>query len=298
MKDFFARIRSILKVYGLSGLGRGFLERRASWSLSEAQIKRVAGFSSSASDNSSYLGICFLAAEDDQVFNIFRRNRNFRQILEHVSKNQGKKYLREIHLSNISANFGEFLRRQSEIGSPFTYKYPGFGAISPTGLRYLKVYSDLNKLFGKLDAFNIGEIGIGFGGQASLIVNSSQVAEYHLFDLPEVLKLNEKFLGKLESTEKYVFHDGRNPVEVQLDLIISNYAFSELIRSVQEMYLRNVILNSLRGYITWNDIAYKDYGSYSLEELLEIIPGSEIMPETPLTAAGNVIIVWGHKTIQ
>ncbi len=296
MKVLYGQVKSILSFYGLFGLPRGLYEHWASWSLDGRQHAKTSGPISSASDNSSFLGICALAVKEDSYFNTFRRNKNFRAILEHVSKRRGKSYLKETSISDIGPRFGPFLEKQSELGAPFKYKYKKLGSVSPTSLRYLKVYSDLIRLFGSLDQFKVGEIGVGFGGQASLILNFSNVTEYHLFDLPEVLKLNLKFLSKLGLEKKCFFHDGRNPDSLNPDLLISNYAFSELIRPVQEMYLEKVIYNSSKGYLTWNDIALKKYGSYSLEELLSAIPGSVALEEVPLTAPGNVIVVWGHIT--
>jgi hypothetical protein len=210
-----------------------------------------------------------------------------------VSKKQGRAYSRRIARELKTSQVKEFIKRQSGIGNPFTYRFKGFGKISPTALRYLKVFSDIKDLFGTLDGFTIGEIGVGFGGQASLIASQANVDKYHLFDLPEVLDLNATFLDNLGIKSQFEFHDGRKPEDLSLDLLISNYAFSELIRPVQEMYLKNVILKSARGYITWNDIGYKSFGSYSLNELLQIIPGSRVIAEEPLTWPGNTIIVWG-----
>ena len=77
------------------------------------------------------------------------------------------------------------------------------------------------------------------------------------------------------------------------DLVISNYAFTELPRHIQEIYLEKVILNSRRGYIIYNDINPAEFKSYKKEELLKVIPGSRIIDEVPLTHPNNCVIVWG-----
>ena len=89
----------------------------------------------------------------------------------------------------------------------------------------------------------------------------------------------------------HLYHD------VKSDLLISNYAFSELNKFVQDIYLEKVILNSKSGYITWNGEGRKiwDTDGYGVDELLSKIPNSKIIPETPLSAEGNVVIVWGTK---
>ena len=87
--------------------------------------------------------------------------------------------------------------------------------------------------------------------------------------------------------------DGRSPEFSEVDLVISNFAFSELRPSVQDAYLRNVILNSKRGYMTMNTLAQAYFGGLSQAELLRRIPNSQILPEKPLSAPGNLIIYWG-----
>ena len=76
------------------------------------------------------------------------------------------------------------------------------------------------------------------------------------------------------------------------DLLISNYAFTELARDVQEIYLNKVILNCKMGYITYNDINPDFYHSFKKEELLNLIPNSIMLEEKPLTHKNNCIIVW------
>jgi hypothetical protein len=77
------------------------------------------------------------------------------------------------------------------------------------------------------------------------------------------------------------------------DLVISNYAFTELRREIQEVYLNKIILSSAAGYITYNDINPTDFRSFSRDELLIKIPGSRVIEELPLTHPKNCIIVWG-----
>ena len=77
------------------------------------------------------------------------------------------------------------------------------------------------------------------------------------------------------------------------DLVISNYAFTELPRTIQNVYLNKVILNSKRGYITYNEITPKEYNSYKSDELIEMIPGARKLKEEPLSHPKNCLIVWG-----
>ena len=77
------------------------------------------------------------------------------------------------------------------------------------------------------------------------------------------------------------------------DLVISNFAFSELPRAIQNVYLKKVISKAPKGYITYNEITPKEYQSYKANELVDIIHGSKILKEEPLTHPKNCVIVWG-----
>jgi len=240
--------------------------------------------------------LCQQASRDLKVFNQFRSTDIMVKALDHVSLEQGKLYLREISKREFQyPNVAHTLKFIDHIGNPKKFYFNGLGLISPTLLRYLKVLMDLRELFGPLGKLRISEIGVGFGGQASLIQSMEGSAAYNLYDIPPVLDLSRFFIERLGINGNFTYLNGREPVTKLSDLLLSNYAFSELTASLQEDYLHKVLLNSKRGYITWNSLAYKHLGGYSLADLIRHIPNCELLPEVPLTAEGNAILVWGHS---
>lgn len=244
---------------------------------------------------SAYADFCELASENDKVFDQFRRAKIIHTVYDHVTIDFGKSYIHEISKHGpLQMEYQSVMRLVDSFGNPRKYHFPFFGQVSPTTLRYLKVYLDLKHFFGSFKNFKITEIGIGFGGQASLIGMMDPPEMYRCFDIPPVLKLTNKFISKLELVNSYEYCNGRIPLESSSDLVISNYAFSELSRSTQESYLDNVILKSPRGYITWNTLGEEILSAYSLADLIRKIPGSQIIPELPYTRTGNVILIWGH----
>ena len=76
------------------------------------------------------------------------------------------------------------------------------------------------------------------------------------------------------------------------DLIISNFAFSELNKETQDFYLKKYVLNSTFGYMIYNQINPKGF-SYTLEEILGLIPKSYLLDEVPLTDPNNRLLLWG-----
>ena len=220
-------------------------------------------------------------------------------MVEYLSPEVGQKCFEYIMRNNalkLSEEEWNFFLRSDSIGNPFIGEYT-FGDWkiigSPSTLRYVKVLIDIVSLF-DVDKFKtVTEIGVGYGGQCRVLMNALPISRYNLVDLPEVLALTEKFLTALNQTGDLRYIDGTHLYhDAPCDLVISNYAFSELTRAVQDIYIRKIIRRAKAGYITWNTIWDK---GYSLEEFLSIIPDAKTIPEEPLTAQGNCIVVWGTK---
>jgi len=251
----------------------------------------------SVSDEGGYPRFCEKALHDERAFASFRRHPVYQEILDHVTREQGRDYLNLIerryphlldHLDLFKVN--------DRLGGPFTHEYRGTGSISPSTLRYVKVLGDLEALFGDTREMVIAEIGGGYGGQCRLISAYLGFAAYVIVDLEQCLGLAKKYLHQLGvegvsfQTMSHLRSDGI------YDLVISNYAFTECTREVQEGYLDRVLARSARGYLTCNQIAPKKYRIHSRQELLDSLPGSHILPEEPLTHDLNCILVWGNKS--
>ena len=166
--------------------------------------------------------------------------------------------------------------------------------------RYIKVASDIFSMF-DIDKIKIvTEIGVGYAGQCNVLKNVLDLDQYNLIDLPEVLMLAERCLTAIDMNDKVRFLDGTHLYhEVESDLLISEFAFSELTRQVQNIYLEKVILKSKAGYITWNDGIDKkvwNTDGYTLQEILSLIPGSRFVKIPPKMYQGDqetCTILWG-----
>lgn len=266
------------------------------------EVTNTSGQGSSISDSDGYTSIVRLAAEDAGVFSKFRSNRDYFGILDHVGFALGVSYLALLrsndsqvlnHVKDLTGPFGK-------VGKPLTYEFrlsrDTAVAASPTLFRYLKVSEDLRQLFGSLESFRVAEIGVGFGGQAVVLDRLESVSSLAFFDLPDVLRLATRFASECGVQAPILAIDGRTPSFQTSDLVVSNYAFSELRRSIQEAYLESVISKSERGYITWNTLSETHLDGMTANELCSQIPGAEMFAEVPLTAEGNCILVWGHKS--
>ena len=258
--------------------------------------------STSDSDTTEYSKVVDRASTSEKEFANFRRNFYYRQILEHVNYKLGLTYLKRLSLYNLNNFKGHpEISALSTIGAPRRFYFKGIGLISPTLLRYQFVNQELHMHFGNLDGFKITEIGVGFGGQYAVINQNSRIDSYTMFDLPQVIQLTHKLLTKANvDRTKIVDGDISFPVVKSCDLAISNYAFSELPREIQNQYIDGVFKNSHRGYLIMNsgrtNFSGRSYGKYTLRELRELLPSFEVIEESPHTGPDNYVIIWGHST--
>lgn len=229
-----------------------------------------------------------MACLDENIFNNFKRTPQYLDVLEHVSFQQAKDYINEINKTNGFLLEKDFMLKFSEndkIGNPYIFDF-NFGKFSTTVFRYIKVLSDLINYFGDLNGFNIVEIGAGNGGQCNIISKYFNYNTYTIFDLPDVMNLQEKCL-KILKTPNVIFKELDNKNDLcEYDLVISNYAFSELQENLRYLYLDNVLQKSKRGYLTMNDGLYYNFHKNSLKKEIKILE------EIPKTGKDNYIVVW------
>lgn len=262
-----------------------------------SKINEAIRASTSISDNQVYPDFCLQASQKYSVFKEFRNNPNYTGILEHVSYEHGNDYINEIVKDNsfLLSDFIEEFKKNDEWGNPLTFNYGGIGTISPTTLRYIKVLSDLIKYFVNIQNRTFIEIGVGYGGQCRILMYYLKCLQYNLVDLKPVLYLAQRYLDNYPLNGCIEYKTMHETKKQKYDFIISNYAFTELNRCIQDIYLDKIILNSNSGYITYNQISSLEFNSYTKEELLTILPNApRIIEEKPLTCADNCIIIWGE----
>jgi hypothetical protein len=251
---------------------------------------------SSLSDRRDYRSFCEQAAADDSAFATFRREPVYVEILEHVTRDQGAAYIDVILRDNpdLLTDSPGWYHANDTLGSPRLYEYETTGPVSPVTLRYLKVLSDLRRLFDDLSNLDIVEIGVGYGSQCRLVTQYWPVSSYTLIDIPPALNLARRYLTTL-GTDAPLRFESPDAIQAQpYDLCISNYAFSELARPVQQAYADSVVSSSERGYMTCNFISeiYK-LESMSRSDLLSLHAGTRWIEEEPMTNPKNAILVWG-----
>lgn len=247
--------------------------------------------STSISDFESYRKTCADAAASDTDFDRFRTNEVYRYILEHTSLEQAAGYITCVaqqspHLFDYLDHF----RANDKFGGAeiFNFQEP-IGPFATSTWRYIKVVSDLSMMFGDCRNFRIVEIGGGYGGQCAAISYLFPFIEYIIFDLPEPLSLQRKFLGRLGIKNVAFLTEESLPEVLDCDLVISNYALSELVKPLAHRYIDCCVSHAKRAYLTCNQIAAD---TLSKDEFMTRLPLAVATAEMPLTHRDNYILSW------
>ncbi len=258
----------------------------------------------SFSDNGEYPELALKAALDPATFSIFRRHPSYTPVLEHVSRKQGEEYLKIIRekYNFKDDEIFQIIKPLMYIGNPRLLKINDLPyKISTTALRYLKIGLDIKELTGD-NIGNVVEIGCGYGGQAIILDKLLEIKSYTFYDLWQVNLLIKRFIEDSNFSSKYTLstlkEDSNNNMN-SWDFCISNYAFSELPKALQEMYIKRVLNNTKRGYMLMNSGLSGDYGNIknlSQKELLDKFSHASIHDEVPLTFSHNYLFTWGIKS--
>lgn len=211
-----------------------------------------------SNDINQYLYACKLAATDESFFNRFKQDGRYRQILEHVSLDEAVQYTKEfaVPTSEVLKHLDKF-KENDLYGSPDLYEFDLLGKISPTTIRYIKNTFDIVKNFDISSIKNIVEIGGGYGGLCKTLSSVIEFDNYILFDLMEANLLSKKYISNFSELKDKVQSFTLDELkEIDgVDLLISNYAFSEVSLDIQESYYNNIILKSKNIYIVFNQIS-------------------------------------------
>ena len=214
-----------------------------------------------------YLQVCRLAAQSSDYLNTFKSHPAYRHVLEHVSEDEGQKYLDEIQIDYMDKL--DEVKQNDSLGGPVTYDYDKVGNISATTLRYIKNTSDIITKFG--NSFDsIVEIGGGYGGLCKVLSSFIKFEQYLLLDLEECNLLSRKYLSNFDLPTMSYRSEEIDEIDENFDLLISNYAFSECHKDVQLDYIERFVKKSNNFYMMHNNF-HLELGTIPHEQFIEIM---------------------------
>lgn len=282
------------------------LKKEAATAASAEEVERLrkARRRNTYTDDVEYKEICVKASVDDDVFDNFKSQPKYRSMLEHADTRHGHDHLNAIkeQTPELMEHLDKF-RTNDTVGTPnlttFAVKMPGnpqqIGDLSSTTMQYIRVLSDLIGFFDNMDGLKIVEIGAGYGGQCKIINDYVNFSEYICFEMPEPSQLVRKYLDHFKiknsvSIDAYEFYD--NPFDISCDLVISNFAFSEQSRHIQDCYLKHIINSADRGYLWMNETPE----SYNIDVIKKTLPHKiNKKNDIPSERDTNRILYWNKE---
>jgi len=225
----------------------------------------------------------------------FKEDSNYRWVLEHVSIQEGEKYLELLNNNskfiNNKASIINICIENDKYGKPIKSTFNKFCICSPTNLRYIYhaflILEYMNKK--NLSNINIIEIGGGYGGLALFIHRLSNIfnielSSYTIFDLKDVIILQKKYLelhniNNINTLDIYD-NDYKNILKKE-SFLISNYGFSEFRENIRNDYSNQIIKPYVSyGFLAWNGVPLYNFSDKKMIHC----------PENPLTGASNLYV--------
>ena len=259
---------------------------------------RSVEMSKSDSELTNYVNEINKINHNSRVMIKFRRNRNYRMILEHLDFRDGLSYLQYMQSKGYGyVELAYVLRKIDSFGKPRKFKYKGVGWVSPTSLRYLSIALDIREKFGR-SIGSVVEVGVGYGGLVVALSEICSIHKYSIFDLEEVLNLTEKYLAEVEVQTRVKRESLNVQNEEGWDLFVSNYAFSELPFKLQDEYCSQVMNKARNGFMIMNsgftNFTGRSLGKMELSELKKRLPNLMVEEENPKTCKDNYLLTWGR----
>lgn len=235
----------------------------------------------------------------------FRRRRAVRSIVETLGPVDGRHFASWIRTVDESVLDHTTIRAANAWGDPV--QAPGWvlgtrRSWSPTSLRYLAHALWLVKEGYLQKGGRVIEIGVGFGGLAAMLALVAD-AKVMLVDLPEVERAARLQMEELGLESRLV---ERSPVTAD-DLVISNYAFTELSESLQDAYIHEVLRNADQGVILSNAAMFSNgIGGRDNARLAQALMEAGIPVRESVNAeiiapsdrmCGNVVLSWKRQSI-
>ncbi len=247
--------------------------------------------SDSSSNDYKYLDIVKSAVEDPVVYETFRNNPGYKDILEHIKKDLAYEYYKNLLKELSHEEIINYCSSIKNIGSPELVEING-ASINPTSLRYLNVAIDIKNKFQNSSFENIVEIGAGYGGQAIILEKFFKIKNYYFIDLYDVNLLIKKFLNDHSLNFKAHFATLDSIENKKYDLIISNYAFSELPKNMQIDAINKIIKNSTNGYMLVNNFHKISFRYMSQKEYSKNIKNLKVHEEIPNSYLFNKLLTF------
>lgn len=216
--------------------------------------------------------VCEKAINNDDFFNSFKRDSEFKYMFEHTTINYGHEYLKMIfeqYDKYVLLLDWEKLKENDSIGNAEITSFIELKHyitlnnydFSPSTMYYIYRGLDIiNKLLEDKKEINILEIGGGYGGQCKLLIDMCgmlgiKINNYGIIDKKLPSKLQIKYLNHFNYSNIH-YYACEDIVDYNIfkeyNIVISIYALSEFNLITQNFYVDNILTYLPNYYILCN----------------------------------------------
>lgn len=233
------------------------------------------------SQGKKFLRLCRNAVKDAEVFKGFRGDDAYAPIMIQHNKEYARKCVEYIAKSHLNkSELWEKFRENDLVGDPVVYD----NDVSVETLRAIISMIQIGRQFGDLNGLNIIEIGSAFGYLAKTISAVYDFNSYTFIDMPDVTKLCQKYLETIDNSLKprLIYSPKEEELKEQYDLLISEFALSEIDDQGLEYYFEKVVKRSKEVFLGMNiwDQNKKKFFRKKLEEIFEVVMEIDETPKT------------------
>jgi hypothetical protein len=202
----------------------------------------------------------------------FKSNKIYQSVLEHTSLFSANLILNCIKneygqlFNNNKKYLIELCSKNDMYGKPRLESITDFTTTNPSNIRYIYhsflILSNISK--NKINNVNLVEIGGGYGGLCFFIYGMAKfynisISSYTIFDIKEVSILQKRYL-KIFDIDINTYDINDDWVLNDNSYVISNYAFSEIPRQLQEEYSEKILNKYISyGFLIWNFIPVYEF---------------------------------------
>lgn len=269
-----------------------------------------------------YLETIEKCLRDDTCFKTFKSIPGYAHIVENLSEKSAIEYASQAStLPNVEKWLDYSVASvNDEIGGATTYNFdtPINARLSPTTVRYVKVAAEIMEWFDLRSASSgasvIAEIGCGYGGQFLVLkrlLGHSKTLDYYVIDLPQVLELVKKYVdyhieqkniqGKLHLIS--AFDDLALSKIPDPDVVISNFAFSELSKVHRDRYAKLLLSRAKNGYMVVNHFMNRAERQLFHEQIVKdwkrfLALKPDVNQVVVWSTNSNYIVLWTEKASE
>jgi len=212
-----------------------------------------------------YIKACQLICSDNLRFLNFRKDPEYATILSGSDYQVGKislKNIKKLNSFNLLLEKINEVKENDNVGNPALHNYDELGDIDPSTLAYFNHTLEILKMLDIYKPRKVLEIGGGYGGLCRILSIFIEFDEYIMVDLPDVIKVAEKYLShfpKIANKVKFVSYENYENIlnfskDSPIDLLIAVSSMSECSREIQKKYIRDFCLNSKYIFVVWNTL--------------------------------------------